>query len=536
MSNETQLQTHPWQALHQKIGNRATARLINRSSDGPEQQSPPKLAGRQIDPVGSPRERDAERISAQAGGTAGRQHSTTEYAAKGPSTTPRSNRLPSNLSTRGTPLIPSVRAQMESRFGQDFGDVRVHTGDQAARATRAIDAKAFTAGRDIVFAEDQYAPHRTEGRALLAHELTHVVQQTEATANAGVASLGETSPVVSGDQFGPIQTQASSVLQRQEGDVDPEIANLPANRYVDTFTDAYYDLSYRAEGGNLSTWLTLEYGDGTLIDVNIYEFVETTIPPEDVTQAMRRGYVGIGGRIFPEILTPQTAPRLWAARQAAIDVMEESNYEFILSTLPAVLFILSLTGSAMPATGGATPRATARPAPRSQRVRVRSRQSGRSQSTSRQQSSSGSQTGRAAAGETAATTTARQGINATRHARGSPALGGFKSGMSADEIVTINRQFGGTTMTTGHPSSALAAASRYDSFWKKAAAIVREVAGRHMFDNGNKRTAAAIVNELRRRNQVWTGVEGAQLRRVIGQVVDGSLSSIDDIATALRGF
>ena len=65
---------------------------------------------------------------------------------------------------------------------------------------------------------------------------------------------------------------------------------------------------------------------------------------------------------------------------------------------------------------------------------------------------------------------------------------------------------------------------------------MREVAGRHMFDDANKRTATAIVNELTRRNQVFTGVTGAELRRVILQVADGTLRSVDEIATALRGF
>ncbi|MEW5929497.1 MAG: hypothetical protein AB1941_18740 [Gemmatimonadota bacterium] len=65
---------------------------------------------------------------------------------------------------------------------------------------------------------------------------------------------------------------------------------------------------------------------------------------------------------------------------------------------------------------------------------------------------------------------------------------------------------------------------------------MREVAGRHLFNDANKRTATAIVNELRRRNQVVTGVEGAELRAVIHQVADGTLRTIDEITTALRGF
>ena len=66
---------------------------------------------------------------------------------------------------------------MESRLGQDFGGVRVHTDESAAGSARALRAAAFTVGADIAFAKGRYAPASTAGRALLAHELTHVLQQ-----------------------------------------------------------------------------------------------------------------------------------------------------------------------------------------------------------------------------------------------------------------------------------------------------------------------------------------------------------------------
>lgn len=66
---------------------------------------------------------------------------------------------------------------MESRFGHDFSAVRVHADAQAGRSAREIGALAFTAGSDIVFAPGQFAPNTTHGRRLLAHELTHIVQQ-----------------------------------------------------------------------------------------------------------------------------------------------------------------------------------------------------------------------------------------------------------------------------------------------------------------------------------------------------------------------
>jgi hypothetical protein len=81
------------------------------------------------------------------------------------------------LRSPGRPLPPATRAFMERRLGHDFADVRVHTDRRAAASARAIDALAYTAGPDIVFGAGQYAPRNARGRALLAHELTHVVQQ-----------------------------------------------------------------------------------------------------------------------------------------------------------------------------------------------------------------------------------------------------------------------------------------------------------------------------------------------------------------------
>ncbi|MFN9954029.1 MAG: DUF4157 domain-containing protein, partial [bacterium] len=77
----------------------------------------------------------------------------------------------------GSPLSMQVRGQMEASFGVDFSGVRVHAGADAAAMAASVDAKAFTHGQDIFFAKGQFAPGSTPGKELLAHELTHVVQQ-----------------------------------------------------------------------------------------------------------------------------------------------------------------------------------------------------------------------------------------------------------------------------------------------------------------------------------------------------------------------
>jgi len=80
------------------------------------------------------------------------------------------------LRSQGQPLDVSTRAYFEPRFGQEFADVRVHTGMAAARSAREVSAHAYTVGQNIVFAAGRFAPATQTGRRLIAHELTHVVQ------------------------------------------------------------------------------------------------------------------------------------------------------------------------------------------------------------------------------------------------------------------------------------------------------------------------------------------------------------------------
>lgn len=77
----------------------------------------------------------------------------------------------------GSPLAADVREDMESRLGHDFGDVRVHDDSAAHDSARAVNAHAYTVDRNVVFQRDAYDPSSTAGKTMLAHELTHVVQQ-----------------------------------------------------------------------------------------------------------------------------------------------------------------------------------------------------------------------------------------------------------------------------------------------------------------------------------------------------------------------
>ncbi|NIM97695.1 MAG: DUF4157 domain-containing protein, partial [candidate division Zixibacteria bacterium] len=81
----------------------------------------------------------------------------------------------------GHPLSDVVQKPMGRAFGADFSGVRVHTDSEADALNKQLSAKAFTTGQDVFFRENEYSPGSDSGRELIAHELTHVVQQTSGT-------------------------------------------------------------------------------------------------------------------------------------------------------------------------------------------------------------------------------------------------------------------------------------------------------------------------------------------------------------------
>jgi outer membrane protein OmpA-like peptidoglycan-associated protein len=121
-------------------------------------------------------------------------------ALASPTTAPRSSRRTHGfpvavrdvLRTPGQELEPTARAAMESRFGQDFSRVRVHADEHAGNSARSVGALAYTVGDHLVFQPNRYAPGSLAGRRLLAHELTHTLQQRRG-ASAGPLVSAQTS-------------------------------------------------------------------------------------------------------------------------------------------------------------------------------------------------------------------------------------------------------------------------------------------------------------------------------------------------------
>lgn len=116
------------------------------------------------------------------------------------------------LAGPGQSLDHATQRDMGRRFGYDFSGVRVHTGGDAERSAHDVNAHAYTVGRNVVFGAGQFAPGTRAGRHLIAHELTHVLQQTGA---AGVGEAGSIREL-------PHSAHASTVVAREDaGTPDP---------------------------------------------------------------------------------------------------------------------------------------------------------------------------------------------------------------------------------------------------------------------------------------------------------------------------
>jgi len=202
--------------LQQTIGNRAVAHLLG------SRRVQPKL---RVGPPGDAYEQEADRMAEAVarGGTGseppslsaprgGVQRMCAECAEeeekelrRKPADTAAipagSEFSAADMPEGGAPLGQPVRSLMEPLFHSDFGGVRIHTGDRAAAAADKVRARAFTLGEEIVFGPGEYRPDTVAGRSLLAHELTHVVQQTgSASSAAGTVqrAVQEEAPVAEG--------------------------------------------------------------------------------------------------------------------------------------------------------------------------------------------------------------------------------------------------------------------------------------------------------------------------------------------------
>jgi hypothetical protein len=176
------------------------------------------------------------------------------------------------LQAAAVPLDAVTRSYFEPRFGCDFSSVLVHTGREAAASAREIDARAYTSGTHIVFADGEFAPQSAAGRRLLAHELVHVVQQQGGRAAAPA-------PVALRAPGGTVQRQAA-VGEREPS--QPVVVRLLVDR-----------------GRTGVAWATLSDGSMKLVDVFENRLVAgryLTTPNGPASGAADAEYIQLTGR------------------------------------------------------------------------------------------------------------------------------------------------------------------------------------------------------------------------------------------------
>lgn len=149
----------------------------------------------------------------------------------------------------GSPLDAETRSDMESRFGEDFGAVRLHTGSAASRSAQSVEAQAYTVGSDIVFA-DGHDPGSPAGRYTLAHELTHVIQQRSGPVSGtafdgGLAISNPSDPFErEAEHTASLVTDGASVVPnlRSQTKNDPGSSDAPTTTTVQRREESAEDL------------------------------------------------------------------------------------------------------------------------------------------------------------------------------------------------------------------------------------------------------------------------------------------------------
>ena len=269
-----------------------------------------------INKPGDKHEQEADRIAEQVVGTPApiAQTITPLIQAKGSGGATASEAVTTEIAaTRGggSPLPASSKQVMENRFGTDFSRVRVHTGDYAARMSRDLHAKAFTVGSDIYFNNGTFSPESQAGKHLLAHELTHTVQQ-------GAAPKG-----------------AQLAIQKADGDK----ASTPFGDFV---AEKYHALKKTSDGKEVGVEMFLKFNPGPKVDAKQIAMTQaatgkisgTTAAQADPNYGRRSATAGAGQGQFIDVLPGYPSP-LYATDKsptAGADASKLTSYPTVPST------------------------------------------------------------------------------------------------------------------------------------------------------------------------------------------------------------
>jgi hypothetical protein len=156
------------------------------------------------------------------------------------------------LRSTGQPLDRATRAYFEPRFGRDFSEVRVHVGDSAEQSAEEVSANAYTSGHNIVFGAGRFAPGTHEGRHLIAHELTHVVQQKSSHPQACIQADPKSPPPVQPDFQEEVLRELKRLPAKEEAARNDRLAVLFAKLHTQEADAIYERLRVRKKGDVLS--------------------------------------------------------------------------------------------------------------------------------------------------------------------------------------------------------------------------------------------------------------------------------------------
>ena len=345
-------QAHPFPHLQRPIGNQAMQRLLQAKPDGLEVGSSTTEAARfahdfsqipihpkspanvqaelTVSPPGAIYEQEADRVSEQVmrmpdpqdvtpqngDGTLQRKCSACENedeekhdklerkevsGASGPTPTVAPAIVHDVLSSQGQPLDAGTRAFLEPRFGHDFGHVRIHADGLAEESARAVDAQAYTVNHHVVFGPSQYSPYTLPGRKLLAHELTHVMQQATASdqlrpadfASSSVGSIG--SDVLLRKPDKPTQAERRREQGLEELARDPGEAHQAWKKLGEMERIAVAERMRRRYGGPFAQQFLDEVKKGKpQIQTQNYQPGLGPKPDELIASGYRRGWIVLG--------------------------------------------------------------------------------------------------------------------------------------------------------------------------------------------------------------------------------------------------
>jgi hypothetical protein len=209
-------------ALQRTYGNRVTGRLLRAQAE--ETKAPSGSAAVQRSVI----QRECSCAGGDGAGCCAGKHDDGDRATS-PHVAPAI--VQQALRSPGTPLDGQTRTLMESRFGRDFGQVRLHLDDQASASAHAVHALAYTVGQDVVFGAGQYAPSTDVGKRVLAHELAHTIQQ-----GPGVQALSD--PLLVSMPDDPAEREAEAAAR-----------DVVEGRSVSSLTTSGGQLSRQPDGG-----------------------------------------------------------------------------------------------------------------------------------------------------------------------------------------------------------------------------------------------------------------------------------------------